>query len=100
MLNATFESGDPPPRWVLMDVIAVRGERTAVLAFRIDYGNDTYIDTIDVVQLAEDLHRLHRIVEFDPKVPDCAIHFGVSEQELDRPKVAGLTIDKRGLCPA
>ena len=38
-----------------------------------------------------------RIVEFDPKVSDRAIHFGVSKQELDGPKIASLPVDQRSL---
>ena len=39
------------------------------------------------------------VVEFDAKVPDRAINLGVSEQELDGPKIAGLPVDQRGLGP-
>ena len=41
-----------------------------------------------------------RVVEFDAKVPDRAINLGVSEQELDGPKIAGLPVDQRGFRPS
>ena len=40
-----------------------------------------------------------RVIEFDAKVSDGAIHFGVAEQELDRPEIAGLPLDQRSLGP-
>ena len=39
------------------------------------------------------------VIEFDAKISDGAIHFGVTEQELNRPEITGLPINQRSLGP-
>jgi len=39
-----------------------------------------------------------RIVEFNTKVSDRAVHLGVAKQELHRPQVAGLSVNQGSLC--
>ncbi len=38
-----------------------------------------------------------RIVEFNAKVSDRAVHLGVTERELNRPQVAGLSVNDGSL---
>jgi hypothetical protein len=46
------------------------------------------------------LRDLNGVVDLDTEVADGALDFGMSEQQLDRPQVAGSPIDQRGLSPA
>ena len=41
-----------------------------------------------------------RVFQFDAEIPHSAIHFGVAEQELDRPKIASLAVYQCGFRPA
>lgn len=50
-----------------------------------------------------DFHRLcdrQRILQFDAKVPDGAVHLGVTKQKLYRSQISCLSVDLRDLGPA
>jgi hypothetical protein len=68
---------DGQPRWET-ETLAVRGERFAGVAVRVDYGNGMTFDAIQVIGLDAALSLLQRIVDFDPDAVDGAI------AELDR----------------
>lgn len=38
-----------------------------------------------------------RVLQFDAKIPDSAVHLGMAQQQLDSPQVASLAVDLRNL---
>jgi hypothetical protein len=73
-----WDAGGRQVRWSITKVIAVRGQRSAAMVLRLDYGNGTYSDSIQCFQMDPTLHRMHRFVGFDLEAVDAAI------AELDR----------------
>jgi hypothetical protein len=76
--KAAWEAGAGRPRFSVEQVVAVRGERLAVIVDRTDFGNDMQVELIGVNQLDRSLRRLQRVVTFDLDDVDAAI------AELDR----------------
>jgi len=62
----------------IIDVIAVRGERSAAVAVRIDYGSGNFNDFILCQRLDPSLSRVERIAHYDIDDADAAL------AELDR----------------
>jgi hypothetical protein len=76
--NLSWELGAAKPRFSLVDVVAVRGQRSAAFIERIDDGNDMVVEHIAVLQLDSMLRRHRRSVIFDVDAVEDAI------AELDR----------------
>jgi hypothetical protein len=66
------------PRFILDEIVAVRGERLAVCRAGVDYGNGWTTESIQVLQLDATLTLVQRSVHFDADDLDGAI------AELDR----------------
>jgi hypothetical protein len=76
-LRTVWETGVGRPRWE-SETLAVRGERFAVAAIRLDYGNGMLFESIHVLARDATLRLLQRAVDFDIDDVDGAI------AELDR----------------
>jgi hypothetical protein len=72
-IEATWQLSRTQPQWTVLEVIAVRGERTAACVIRLDYGDDTTTDSIGVTHLDADLQRARRYLQFDLDDRDAAI---------------------------
>ena len=57
------------PKFSEPQVLAVRGQRCAVITARIDYGEDAFSEYLHCIVLDPELQRLQRIVSFDPERP-------------------------------
>jgi len=68
-----WETGAGRPRWVLHEILAIRGERIVAGVIEVDYGNGMIVDTIEVVELDSSVRRLQRVVDFDADDIDGAI---------------------------
>ena len=77
VLSVWQTGADGQPRWET-ETLAVRGERFAGVAVRVDYGNGMTFDAIQVIGLDAALSLLQRVVDFDRDDVDGAI------AELDR----------------
>lgn len=58
------------PKFSELQVLAVRGQRCAVITARIDYGEDAFSEYLHCIVLDPELQRLRRIVSFDSDRPD------------------------------
>ena len=58
------------PKFSELQVLAVRGQRCAVITARIDYGDDAFSEYLHCIVLDAELQRLQRIVSFDSDRPD------------------------------
>ena len=58
------------PKFSELQVLAVRGQRCAVITARIDYAEDAFSEYLHCIVLDPDLQRLQRIVSFDSDRPD------------------------------
>jgi hypothetical protein len=74
---SNWQTGAGEPRWE-SNPLAVRGERFAALAVRVDYGNGMLGDSVQVVGLDVTLSLVQRLVDFDIEDVDGAT------AELDR----------------
>lgn len=66
------------PKWSIREVLAVRGERCAAAVFRVDYGDDVYIEFINCIRMDINSRYMERYVSFDLDASDEAM------AELDR----------------
>ena len=55
------------------------------------------VAALPVASDVELLGNIESVIEFDAEVSDGAFHLGMSEQQLDRPEIAGLAIDQGSL---
>ena len=58
------------PKFLEPQVLAVQGQRCAVITARIDYGEDAFSEYLHCIVLDPELQRLQRIVSFDSDRPD------------------------------
>jgi hypothetical protein len=75
---STWGTGAGKPWTEIGEVLAIRGERLAALAYRLDYGNGMVRESIVVIGLDATLGLMRRSIEFDVDDVDGAI------AELDR----------------
>ena len=75
--KAAWDVGSGRPQFSIEEVLAVRGQRLAVIVDRTDFGDDMRVDLIGINQLDRTL-RLQRVTSFDVDDSDAAI------AELDR----------------
>lgn len=78
IVDLVWEVSSERPQFEIVDVIAVRGERSAALRERHHYGNDTYIEVIAVTQMDPSMTLEQRLIVFDFDDVDAAL------AELDR----------------
>jgi hypothetical protein len=77
-IKSNWDFGARRPIFSILEVVSVRGERSAAIMERVDFGNDMYVDFLGVFQLDCALQLQHRYVTFSPDARDEAI------AELDR----------------
>ena len=80
-LGSIWDVSAGRPKFSEPQVLAVRGQRCAVIAARIDYGDDAFTEYLHCVVLDPELQRLQRIVSFDAESPDDR---AAAVAELDR----------------
>ncbi len=78
LVVSTWDLGAGRPTFIVLNVLAVRGERFAAALVCIDYGNGMLRESIQVLALDASLSLLQRQVDFDTEDIDAAI------AELDR----------------
>lgn len=73
MIESTWDIGTRRPTFTIIEVIAVRGQRTAAFVERTDFGDQNYEEYIAVVQVDASLRSERRYVSFDRDDRDAAI---------------------------
>ena len=75
---SAWQIGSGRPRFEVLKILAVRGDRFVAGLVRIDYGDGMLFESIHILALDPTLSLMQREVDFDPQDSDAAI------AELDR----------------
>jgi hypothetical protein len=78
LVVSAWQIGSGRPRFEVLEILAVRGDRFVAGLVRIDYGDGMLFESIHILALDPTLTLMQREVDFDPEDIDAAI------EELDR----------------